>query len=200
MTRSLLTPVLLAVLALGVAGCGGSDEGPDDVSADPSTSSATDEPGGSTSSAAPSEEPTSAAPSESAEPGDEGESGGRRDGGDEGVDRAAVTSSMQGSLDALVDRKTTPQQKADRVVDGADLAPLFQQFERSAGDSQLSFSVEQPVVDGRNATALVAAYDRGRPLVEPATTPFVLADGEWRLERATVCDFAQVVGLQCPPR
>jgi len=53
---------------------------------------------------------------------------------------------------------------------------------------------------GCSASALVGAFDRGRPIAAPARTPFVLADGEWRLERRTVCLFAESVGLECPPR
>jgi hypothetical protein len=130
-------------------------------------------------------------------PGDEGEEG--SDGGGS-PDDAAVISSMQVSLSALVDPKTSPQQKADRIVGGRDLAPVFQQFQQGSGDAQLVFTVADPEVDGRRAIALVGATDRGRQYAAPARTPFVLQDGEWRLERSTVCAFAEQVDLECPRR
>ncbi len=198
MIRSLLTAALAAVLALGATACGGDD--PDDASSTPSESASSTGTAGTTptaSSTAPSGA-SSGDPSESVPvPGDEGEEG--ADGGDgDGAGDAAVVSSMQVSLNALVDPKTTPQQKADRVVGGRDLASVFEQFERRSGDSRLAFTVEAPEVTGRRATALVGATDRGRPFAVPARTPFVLADGEWRLERRTVCAFAEQAGLSCP--
>jgi len=205
-TRSLLTPLLLAVLLLSAAGCGGDEPGDASSSPSESTSSASpEEPTEPASSSAPSDEvPPSDVPSESAPvPSDEGEGDDDDDGGDDGdggedADDAAVVASMQTSLRALVDPKTTPQQKADRVVGGRDLAPLFRQFAGGSGDADIAFTVEEPEVEGRRATALVGATDRGQPLAAPARTPFVLADGEWRLERRTVCVFAEQVGLNCP--
>ncbi len=183
--------------------CGGDD--PDDASSTPSeptSSAAPEEPTASESStgrgAEPSDDPSESAPV----PGDEGEGGddgdgGDDDGGDDGDD-AAVASSMRVSLAALVDPKTTPQQKADRVVGGRDLAPVFEQFQQGSDDSSFAFTVEDPEVEGRRATALVGATNNGRPFAAPARTPFVLADGEWRLERPTVCIFAEQAGLSCP--
>ena len=203
MIRSLLTAALAAVLALGATACGGDDS--DDASSTPSESASSTGTAATTPSAS-STAPSGASsgdPSESAAvPGDEGEEGpdgGDGNGGEAGdAGDAAVVSSMQASLNALVDQKTTPQQKADRVVGGRDLASVFEQFERGSGDSRLAFTVEAPEVEGRRATALVGATDRGRPFAVPARTPFVLADGEWRLERRTVCVFAEQAGLSCP--
>ncbi len=197
MTRSLITPLLLAVLALGAAGCGGDDDASADPAEPTSSTDAVDEPSGSGSPTDPGGAASSGDPSVSVPPapGDESE-----DGVEDDFDEVAVIASMQGSLDALVDPKTTPQQKADRIVGGRDLASVFGQFQQSSGDSQLVFTVAEPEVQGRRATALVGASDRGRQYAAPARTPFVLEDGEWRLERSTVCAFAEQAGLRCPRR
>ena len=204
--RSLLTSVLLAVLALGLTACGGDD--PDDAASTPAES---------TSSAA-SEEPTASESSTGRDPGSRPTTRASPHRCPATRARAATTATAAETTRVAATTPTTrrssrrcgsrwprsstrrprPQQKADRIVGGSDLAPVFEQFEQGSADSRLAFTVEDPEVEGRRATALVGATDRGRPFAEPARTPFVLADGEWRLERRTVCTFAELAGLSCP--